>query len=193
MDEIERFQHAGRTVVLSYDREPTDPREYENLSILLCWHRNWKLGDVNTGFAYSEEEIRERAGEEVLALLPLYLYDHGGITMNTVGFSDRWDSGQVGWGYITKSSAKKMGCELWIKDQLEKTIREEVEEYDKFLQGEAYGYQILGIDEAILDDCWGFNDLEDCRNQAKYAAEHTEDPAVQEMAEELAGRATFAG
>ncbi len=35
-------------------------------------------------------------------ILPLYLYDHGGITMSTGPFSCRWDSGQVGWIYAEK-------------------------------------------------------------------------------------------
>ena len=33
--------------------------------------------------------------------LPLYLFDHSGITMNTSGFSCPWDSGQVGWIFCT--------------------------------------------------------------------------------------------
>jgi hypothetical protein len=30
-------------------------------------------------------------------VLPVYIYDHSGITLNTTGFSCPWDSGQVGW------------------------------------------------------------------------------------------------
>ena len=35
-------------------------------------------------------------------ILPLYLYDHSGITMSTSVFSCPWDSGQVGWIYAEK-------------------------------------------------------------------------------------------
>ena len=35
-------------------------------------------------------------------ILPLYLYDHGGITMSTGAFSCPWDSGRVGWIYAEK-------------------------------------------------------------------------------------------
>jgi len=35
-------------------------------------------------------------------ILPLYLYDHSGITMSTGPFSCPWDSGQVGWIYAPK-------------------------------------------------------------------------------------------
>lgn len=40
--------------------------------------------------------------EQKAVILPLYLYDHSGITMNTCGFTCKWDSGQVGWIYCTK-------------------------------------------------------------------------------------------
>ncbi len=44
--------------------------------------------------------IVEALGKYVI--LPLYLYDHSGITMSTGAFSCRWDSGQVGWIYAEK-------------------------------------------------------------------------------------------
>lgn len=39
-----------------------------------------------------------------LIILPLYLYDHGGITIKTNPFSCPWDSGQVGWIYAIKET-----------------------------------------------------------------------------------------
>jgi len=44
--------------------------------------------------------IVEDLGKHVI--LPLYLYDHSGITMSTSVFSCPWDSGQVGWIYASK-------------------------------------------------------------------------------------------
>lgn len=32
-------------------------------------------------------------------LMPLYLYDHSGITISTSEFCDPWDSGQIGFIY----------------------------------------------------------------------------------------------
>ncbi len=37
-------------------------------------------------------------------ILPLFLYDHSGITMSTGPFSCPWDSGQVGWIYASKKT-----------------------------------------------------------------------------------------
>lgn len=46
--------------------------------------------------------IVEYLGKYVI--LPLYLYDHGSITMSTGAFSCPWDSGQVGWIYASKKT-----------------------------------------------------------------------------------------
>lgn len=45
--------------------------------------------------------------KEYYTILPLYLYDHSGLTMNTSGFSCRWDSGQVGWIYCSHERCEK--------------------------------------------------------------------------------------
>ena len=39
--------------------------------------------------------------------LPLYLMDHSGLVMQTTSFNDPWDSGQVGWIYVSKEDALK--------------------------------------------------------------------------------------
>lgn len=64
--------------------------------------------------------------ENNLTILPLYLYDHSGITMSTSPFSCRWDSGQVGWIYSDYLS--------------ENELKREVELYDNFLTGEVYQF-----------------------------------------------------
>jgi len=54
----------------------------------------------------TEEDLAKcyNAAIKTHIILPLYLYDHSGITMNTTGFSCGWDSGQV--GYIVMSYEK---------------------------------------------------------------------------------------
>ena len=53
----------------------------------------------------TEEEVTEKQWAEVkknYVILPVYMYDHSGVTINTGGFSCGWDSGQVGWIYCEK-------------------------------------------------------------------------------------------
>ena len=69
---------------------------------------------------FTFEELHEFINADYI-LLPLYLYDHSGITMNTTGFSCSWDSGQVGFIYASKARFKEetgyLESELFNTDQ----------------------------------------------------------------------------
>ena len=80
--------------------------------------------------------------EDVCVILPLYLYDHSGITMSSSPFSCRWDSGQVGWYFVSK---KKVREEYGVKkitqsliDKVTEVLESEVKTYDMYLTGELY-------------------------------------------------------
>ena len=110
-----------------------------------------------------------------IVYLPLYLYDHSGITMNTGGFSCRWDSGQVGYIYTDKNTIlKTVGAfknekgnyikvnEKNWKEAAYKSMEDEVHTYDMYLTGEVYG---LIVEELVdeeddewneTDSCWDF-------------------------------------
>lgn len=103
-----------------------------------------------------------------IVALPLYLYDHSGITMNCCGFSDQWDSGQVGWIYTDKNTVLGTGADIkknW-KEAAYEWMEGEVKEYDMYLQNEVYGIiteEYNGEDDPEDDDswtdeesCWGF-------------------------------------
>jgi len=94
-------------------------------------------------------------------ILPLYLYDHSGITMNTSGFYCPWDSGQVGYIYVSKEDVRKeWGWKYLTEKRIEKIrqiLRTEVEIYDHYLTGMVFGYQVeCNMCGNELDSCWGF-------------------------------------
>lgn len=193
MNDVERFEHAGRTVRIVYDEDAESPRLNDNIAVMVHWHRRQNLGDRRIE-GCTEDELRENV-PNIIAVLPLFIYEHGGVTMRTGAYSCQFDSGQVGWGYITKEGAETMGCvgSDWTTSRLEDSIRAEVSSFDDYLTGRCYGYQVLGLDGEVLDSCWGFiGDLKYVIEEAKRSAESAEDPAVQRMADELEGRATYA-
>jgi hypothetical protein len=91
---------------------------------------------------------------DYVVILPLYLYDHSGITMNTAGFSCPWDSGQVGWIYTTYDDVRKEYGSLDVV-KAENLLKSEVESYDCYLTGQCYGFKLYENDNEI-DSCWGF-------------------------------------
>ena len=169
---LDEFMHAGMTVQICRDEDPVHPRkDYDHMSVIAHWHSKYDLGkSIDSGM--TEETLREYF-PDIIACLPLYLYDHSGITINTTGFSCKWDSGQVGWVYITSSDAKKMGCSDYSEEKLHEAIRAEVSEYDSYLTGEVYGYRVLSPDGEEADACWGFiGSMESARAEACVSAEN---------------------
>lgn len=76
--------------------------------------------------------------------MPLWLYDHSGITMScgsrTGQFADRWDSGQVGWIIMMKDKVMTefpVSENDWRSKAIE-VMEADVELYDQYLTGEVY-------------------------------------------------------
>jgi len=170
MNNNERYK--GYLIVLEQENDPVNPREDENLGTMLCIHRNYLLGDDPKA---SREEILdylEGRKQDIAISLPLYLYDHGGITMNTTGFSCPWDSGIVGTIFANKEKVRKCYGVKRITKKLEERVkndlRNEVKLYDDYLTGNVYGFYIKKDDE-IMESCFGFygdDGLQQARRQA---------------------------
>jgi len=179
-DTVETVVCGDFTIKIMYDRDPADPRkECDNFSHMYCCHRRYTLGDEQSREPLTADELRERAaeaGDEILAILPLYLYDHSGITISCSSFADRFDSGQVGWAYITAKQMQRMGVE-GNQEALESIIRSEVETYDQFLTGQVYGYVVETQDGDEVDSCWGFyGGLDYVRSEATSVAMNAKHP-----------------
>ena len=167
-----------------YDDCPESPRSWDNLGTMVCFHKRYSLGDEhdynhNDYNSWDEMEKDIIKKENVGVILPLYLYDHSGITMNTTGFSCNWDSGQVGFIFISKKKMlEEYGGKIVtkkLKERVSEYLKGEVETYDQFLQGDIYGYKIFKVTECDhgheheeeLDSCWGFYGEENCLDEAK--------------------------
>lgn len=130
-----------------------------------------------------QEKIIDKAldGPHGVIMLPLWLYDHSGISMSTGPFIGRaqhaeWDSGRVGFIYVTKDAVRKeFGWKKLTKArirQIEKYLEGEVETYDQYLQGDVYEYAITDDEGNCLDSCGGFYGDEDyCLEEARRVAD----------------------
>jgi hypothetical protein len=178
---IETFEVEGYTVKIYQDEDPMNPRENDNLCVMVCEHRNYELGDRKAteteleavrrgGFKLLERYLRIKEG--AVCLVPLSLLDHSGLHMWTGGgshWSDSqgWDSGTVGFAYVTKARAEELGAPLELA---ERQLEGEVGEYDQYLRGDVYGYVVEDEDGEHVDSCWGFFGFDYCRKEAERAA-----------------------
>lgn len=183
--------YRGFHISIRYDTDPCNPRkEYDNAATMVCFHRRYDLGDEHS-YREPTDAVADICGldcddldhaddrDEAIAkaleaydgyVLPLYLYDHSGITIKTSPFSCPWDSGQVGIIYVSPAKAD----EEWPlqegetaearRERILTYMRNEVAEYDNYLTGNVYGYIVSTIDEDEDPDeevedgsCWGFS------------------------------------
>lgn len=147
MDDLLRTEKIGDKLVEVYpDYDAPDPREWDNLGTMVCWHKSYDLGDQqaprNLG---SEEAVLDFYGvEERDLFLPIYIYDHSGITVSTSPFGSRWDSGQVGWIFVKWEDYDAEG--LTWQQALER-LEAEVEAYDTYVRGDVYVVQVYELEK----------------------------------------------
>ncbi len=82
-------------------------------------------------------------------ILPIYLYEHSGMSINTTGYSCNWDSGQVGFIYSSHNDVKKNYGKISKETiaRAEKVLQSEVKEYDYYLKNEIYSFNLYKNDE----------------------------------------------
>jgi len=174
--------YKGYKIIIKYDEDPMDPRSNDNIGKMICFHKRYDLGD-NHDYDSNDysgwDELREQLIKDFRndIILPLYLYDHSGITMNTTGFSCRWDSGQIGFIIVDREMLLALrGVKKITKKEREKLfeyLKSEVEEYDNYITGDAYGYVIEDEDEEEVDSCWGFlGDADYALSEARSIVDH---------------------
>ena len=161
-------------LTIDYDPDPQNPREWDNAATMWCAHNRYNLvGGVPLDTSSYDSWDEALASIDHVVVLPLYLYDHSGITMRTTPFSCRWDSGQVGWITMSKEQilntygGKRLTAKK--KQQALALMRSEVETYDNYLNGEVFEYNIIDADGEIVESCGGYYDRESVVADGKQA------------------------
>ena len=169
---VKEIKVNGKTLQIFYDSDPSNPRDPEfmdvHLTKMVCFHKHYTLGDKHE-YKHSDygswEEMKDAIveKEKPLVIKPLYMLDHSGITISTSDFNDRWDSGQIGWVYITKKTIDDCGLTIkngesfrQYKERLAEGLEAEVEEYDQYITGDVYRFVVLDENGDEIDSCGGF-------------------------------------
>lgn len=166
-------------------------RAKEKLELKQCFDENgeyWQV--IHEGEVWVEVDTYEEAKEEQdylaedveltsdelmdiitdhAVILPVYIYDHSGVTIRTTPFNDPWDSGQIGWIYATHERLRKEtrynDDELFKQGKAEEILKAEIEELDTYLRGDVYGFVVKRVvecetcgqkKEEVLESYWGF-------------------------------------
>lgn len=161
---------TGHKIEIWQDTHNESPREWISDSKFYTWHRRYCSPD--------EHDIREP-----MYVLPpnhvgikVWMYDHSGCTYAAADanpFHCPWDSGQVGWIYISRADARKRLSVQRLSqrhvDQIRDQLISEVKIFSEYVNGEVYGFTVYDKDGNELDSCGGFygSDREYMIEQAK--------------------------
>ena len=160
------------------DEHATSPRDAEwsdNFGTLIAFHSRMNLSDDDT---WNKEELLNHINRDDVFALPVYIYEHSNIALSTSEFMCKWDSGQVGYIFVSHEDIIKEYGELDLK-KAEKVLDVEIETYSKYLNGECYCYQIYDMEDKdccpdSIDDCWGYIGLEHIEEEVKSSLEYWE-------------------
>ena len=164
MEEIKSIEYKGMTIWISYDENAENPREWDNVGTIYSNHRDYnpdghKIDEIENeeGKLVSEELDRK------YIWLPIYYYEHGGLSVSTkrdYPYNDSWDSGLFGIIAVEKERVRKdWGWEAITKERREQILRSlegEIETFDSYCRGEVYGFVIEDEDGEHIDSCYGY-------------------------------------
>lgn len=255
-DAVTTKEYKGYTIETHYDSDPESPREWDNCSTMLCWHRNYRLGDYGENnydnpedfakryleehpmalrFAamklragkydnlrltqdkdvdgddiwyvekfkkyYGDDEAQwyccsesvysydlEDIGRELLEILnfgqlmellnpylewrTISMYEHSGISLwlgsKWSHFDAQWDCSEVGICYCEKETILKEWSDVsdW-REKANEVMSNEMDIYDRYVQGMVYGFTTCNPDGDDVDSCWGFYDEKEAIEEAE--------------------------
>jgi len=161
---------------IGYDNDCESPREWTNLGYFItCDKNNYspdkheRLENIikNTGeiAKNQEEHIRliksnyRNIDDNIIAIYPVVKYEHSGISYS-LGTMHGFDYSNNGFYIVTAKTQKEIGTK---KKDFIKVITEELEQYNKWINGEIYSFILYDEQGEQVDSCGGFYDIEDIR------------------------------
>lgn len=143
------------TLTIQHDNDLENPREHENLGTLACAHRRMTLGDVQIKSSPDEYEASLPSNS---LIVPVYMYEHGGVALSTSPFSCPWDSGQVGIYHVSPARLiEEYGADNEeTRAQAKSVIDIELSVYQSYLNGEGWLFEITDAQGNEVSSCGGF-------------------------------------
>lgn len=181
----------GQAVEIHSDEDPQNPRDWDNLSVMAFFHDRYNIGDKDHGIDHKDfcgwEEMREWIERKMdgAIIVPVRMYDHSGIAfampeplvrgqvMPSLGpegnysypFTCPWDSGQVGFMYVTRAKLiEEYGNDgEEARQKALNCMKGELEVYNQYVGNDVWGYifrdkpcETCGGEGEETDSCWGF-------------------------------------
>jgi hypothetical protein len=113
-----------------------------------------------------------KSQEEARVVLPLIVYEHSGITMSVGSVGDYpfdsagWDTSFVGFIYDTPEGVKQCMGDNVPDEDIIKALRQEVEVYASYLEGDVTYYRVEDEETGYDEGCGGYvGDSKHCEDE----------------------------
>ena len=176
MKTIEKTVEAPK-LEIRYDQDGQTPREWSNLGYFITVDRNYHSPDdhdtlvsivretgqeatsLDDHIKLIKKEVEDQVQEKVVAIYPIVKYEHSGVAYS-LGERHGFDYSNNGFYIITKETQEDTGVK---KKDFEKIIKEELDVYNKWANGECYMFTLYDDNGEHEDSCCGFYDIESIR------------------------------
>lgn len=168
-------------LVITCDDNSINPREYHtNLGYLITVSNRYRSPDnipelkdiiIDTANRASSveshirlicKEMKEKLSEEVIAIFPICIYEHGSI-LYTFGPNYDFDCSNNSFYIITDKTLKEYASRV-DENEFENIVRQELDIYNRWINGEIYMYTLYDNKGKIIDSCGDFYSLDDIKS-----------------------------
>ena len=104
-----------------------------------------------------------KAISEVILIVPICRYEHSGVQYMT-GVHEGYDYSNCGFYFVTKETYKEIfGDEEVDEEKILAVVKCEIEDYNRYLNGDIYSFELFNDEGDFVDSCSGFYLLEDMK------------------------------
>ena len=153
------------TFRVHHDLDAHSPRLDEPMTQIVGWHRKYRVSDSDmVNFRDRDSFLESVRPEDIVR--PLYMYEHGGVALATTPFSDKFDSGHLGYVLVTPERLEAIGIGQGETEVIEHNITTEIKELAAYMNGEVYQIavhrmvdgDVLETSVATIGDIWETDD-----------------------------------
>lgn len=159
MEDSMTVASGGYKLSVFRDEDAPNPRQWENLGKMVCWHSRYDLGDEHD-FEEMSDFLKSEEYKNAFVALPVYMLDkNNALSFSETPFEDGWNSRQVGYIYVTQEQAKEfLGAEIREEDResIKEQLVEEVKTYDQYYQGDCYAFKISNEYGKVINEDKGY-------------------------------------
>jgi hypothetical protein len=121
------------------------------------WNENWTDEDNPCCLGDELPDLWEAARRVEAYVLPVYMYDHSGVSLSTsriYTYNDPWDSGILGFILWTRGEVARCcsGDPEPDKEKIYKDMQAYFDEYAAYVSGDVYGIGVYGPGGLDLDE-----------------------------------------